>query len=69
MTVILALADLIFAKKCQHRYAHNVCFREWYQDSRNSQNLNPTKIMSYTVCVNINFILLTKFCALFLTNI
>ena len=25
--------------------------------------------MPYTVCVNINFILLTKFCALFLTNI
>ena len=23
MTVILAFADLIFAKKCQHRYAHN----------------------------------------------
>ena len=24
-------------------------FREWYQDSRNSWNLNPTKIMPYTV--------------------
>ena len=23
MTVILAFADLIFAKKCQHKYAHN----------------------------------------------
>ena len=23
MTVILAFVDLIFAKKCQHRYAHN----------------------------------------------
>ena len=55
MTVILAFADLIFAKKCQHRYAHNkFCFRdfnfrEWYQDSRNSRNLNPTKIMPYMV--------------------
>ena len=53
MTAILAFADLIFAKKCQHKYAHNnFCFRdfnfrEWYQDSR---NLNPTKIMPYTVC-------------------
>ena len=24
-------------------------FREWYQDLRNSRNLNPTKIMPYTV--------------------
>ena len=55
MTVILAFADLIFAKNFQHRYAHNKCllsrfnFREWYQNSRNSRNLNPTKIMPYTV--------------------
>ena len=43
MTVILAFADLIFAKKFQHKYAHNKCL---LQDSR---NLNPTKIMPYTV--------------------
>ena len=55
MTVIL---DLIFAKKCQHRYAHNnFCFRdfyfhEWCQDSR---NLNPTKIMPYTVLLLLTF--------------
>ena len=59
MTVILAFADLIFAKKCQHRYAHkkicfhNFNFREWYQDSR---NLNPTKIMPYTVVHSVMFV-------------
>ena len=53
--VKLAFVDLIFSKTCQHRNAHSKFllsrfnFREW---SQNSQNLNPSKIMPYTVwCV------------------
>ena len=57
MTVILAFADLIFAKSASTGTPIiNFCFcdfnfREWYQDSR---NLNPTKIMPYTVIPDVN---------------
>ena len=34
MTAILAFADLIFAKKCQHRYAHNKFLLSRFKFSR-----------------------------------
>ena len=57
MTEKLAFMELFFVKNSQYSRAtpislgtfHVFNFREWWQDLRNSRNLNPLKNMPYMV--------------------